>query len=431
MMLLTNDIPTSINQKKEAVPILGPHRTFNWFENLPKVCQELFTDAVQISDKRKSISGKWDNILSAIHTAPSCTITQKELAQFFTPSDVALYAAFSLLDNYNMEIIFDPCVGHGSLLIATALVLSEKEQLSSWDLVKKLHGSEIDRDTRMIAIKNIARCLVNISPSLEINSVEAQLQKQIKLCDFMTYPNSKLSGLKIIVNPPYKEGSKGNAWIPIIEKLIDIDISSVSLIVPVAISSSKRTQFLRRKIFDKFEKISAFHHEIRPRPLFHGVEQRISIISATRDSAMPHEYMTTGFLRHNAGERMLVWKALMTKLNKNECNNIFPKVSPLDFTFYKEFEFCENRVRLSEIPLNKESAKEVWVRTTGRYHLLAQYEKPIEITTKWKRLLIPTQIAPHFISAFQNGDLLKWWQIFGDGRDISITSLCNNYGVRL
>ena len=66
-----------------------------------------------------------------------------------------------------------------------------------------------------------------------------------------------------------------------------IDISSVSLIVPVAISSSKRTQFIRRKIFDKFEKISAFHHEIRPRPLFHGVEQRISIISATRGPAMP------------------------------------------------------------------------------------------------------------------------------------------------
>ena len=39
-MLLTNDIPTSINQKKEAVPTLGSHRTFNWFENLPKVCQE-------------------------------------------------------------------------------------------------------------------------------------------------------------------------------------------------------------------------------------------------------------------------------------------------------------------------------------------------------------------------------------------------------
>ncbi|MCX4079890.1 hypothetical protein GCO76_07465 [Rickettsia sp. R2] len=80
--------------------------------------------------------------------------------------------------------------------------------MSGWDLVRKLHGSEIDRDTRITAIKNIARCLVDISPSLEINRVEAQLQKQIRLCDFITYPNNKLFGFKIIVNPPYKEGNK-------------------------------------------------------------------------------------------------------------------------------------------------------------------------------------------------------------------------------
>ncbi|BBJ32430.1 hypothetical protein RAS_p260 (plasmid) [Rickettsia asiatica] len=47
-----------------------------------------------------------------------------------------------------------------------------------------------------------------IPPSLEINRVEAQLQKQIRLCDFITYPNNKLFGFKIIVNPPYKEGNK-------------------------------------------------------------------------------------------------------------------------------------------------------------------------------------------------------------------------------
>ena len=151
-------------------------------------------------------------------------------------------------------------------------------------------------------------------------------------------PSNSFNSINFAALP--KDGSR-KAFVSTNGKLIDIDISSVSLIVPVSISSSKRTQFLRRKIFDKFEKISAFHHEIRPRPLFHGVEQRISIISATRGPAMPHQYRTTGFLRHNAGERMLVWRALMTKLNKNECNNIFPKVSPLDFTFYKEFEFCE------------------------------------------------------------------------------------------
>lgn len=297
MMLLNDGNPTSINQKKETEPTLSRHRIFNWFDNLPKICQELFTDAVQISDKKKTIFGKLDHILGAIHTVPNCTLAQKEFAQFFTPSDVALYSAFSLLDNYNMESIFDPCVGHGSLLIATALVLAEKEKLSGWDLVRKLHGSEIDRDTRMTAIKNIARCLVDISPSLEINRVEAQLQKQIGLCDFITYPNNKLFWFKIIVNPPYKEGNKGNAWIPIIAKLINCDIASISLIGPVSISSSKRTQFIRSKIFDKFKTILAFHHEIRPRPLFHGVEQRISIITATRDLAMPYQYMTTGFFK--------------------------------------------------------------------------------------------------------------------------------------
>lgn len=41
MTLLTNDIPTSINQKKEAAPILGAHRTFNWFANLPKVMSRI------------------------------------------------------------------------------------------------------------------------------------------------------------------------------------------------------------------------------------------------------------------------------------------------------------------------------------------------------------------------------------------------------
>jgi predicted RNA methylase len=431
MTLFTNNLHTIVSQQEEFIPKLGCYKTLNWFENLSKKCQELFTDSVLIADRKKSISGKWDYILSAIHTLPTCLLKKKELAQFFTPSDVALYAAFNLLDNYRQEVIFDPCVGHGSLLIAAALVLSEKEQLSNWDLVTKLHGSEIDAGTRALAIKNIAKCLVKISPCLKSANIEAQLQKQIKLYDFNNYPNELLSGLRIIVNPPYKEGNKGNVWIPIIEKLINADITALSLIVPVSITSAKRTQSLRRAIFNKFPKISALHHEIRPRPLFRGIEQRISIIAATRDTTTSNEYRTTGFLRHKAGERMLVWKAPMITLNKNECNNMFPKVSPFDLAFFKEFEFCRQRVRLSEIPVTAECLEEVWVRTTGRYHLLAQYEKPIKINTKWKRLLVSKQIAPHLVSAFQNGDVLKWWQIFGDGRDISITSLYNDYGVRM
>ena len=84
-----------------------------------------------------------------------------------------------------------------------------------------------------------------------------QLEKQIKLCDFNNYPNKTLSGLRVIVNPPYKEGAKGNIWIPIIDKLVDSNLASMSLILPVAISSSKRAQFLRNKIFANFKKRTA------------------------------------------------------------------------------------------------------------------------------------------------------------------------------
>lgn len=139
MMLLTNDIPTSINQKKEAVPILGPHRTFNWFENLPKVCQELLRMRYRF-DKRKSISGKMGQYPIS-YSYSTKLYHYSEGQQFFTPSDVALYAAFSLLDNYNMEIIFDPCKRGMEAYLLQLHLYSKNNCLAG--IIKKLHGSEI------------------------------------------------------------------------------------------------------------------------------------------------------------------------------------------------------------------------------------------------------------------------------------------------
>jgi hypothetical protein len=57
------------------------------------------------------------------------------------------------------------------------------------------------------------------------------------------------------------------------------------------------------------------------------------------------------------------------------------------------------------------------------------------MTTNYKYIMqnmyIPEQINIIIEPFVGNGDLLKWWQIFGDGRDISITSLYNNYRVCL
>lgn len=399
-----------------------------WLKALPARCQELFLDAVLVSDRRPSSTGRWDGILAAIHTPPSCATTQVALAQFFTPSDVALYSAFGLLSNYKGEQVFDPCAGHGSLLIAAALVLAEKEGLTGARLVSKIHGCEIDPATRAIAIDSLATVLAILAPDIGATNIKSQLENQITLGDFNQYPIHELANCRVISNPPYKEGPTGNVWIPIAEKLVKADIAAISLIVPVAIATSKRTQPLRSMLFEKFSTIKAFHHEIRPRPLFRSVDQRISIVTATKTDSTQREYITTGFLRHKAGERLSVWQAPETRLVQSDCGCVFPKVAPTDMAFFREFSAGGPRVRIAD--LGRNPGEDVWVRTTGRYHLLAQHARPTEVTSKWKKLRVPTQIAAQFVNAFSNGDLLRWWQIFGDGRDISITALQYAYGVQ-
>ena len=414
-----------------ATPILAEKDPLtlanSWPDALPVSCKELFLDAVCASDRKPSTSGKWDTILSAIHTPPSCPVAQVALAQFFTPSDVALYSAFGLLASYSGERVFDPCTGHGSLLIAAALVLAEKEKLTGMGLVTKIHGCELDPTTRTIAIENLTFVLALLSPEVGQDNIKAKLENQITLGDFNRYPDQDLTNCRVIANPPYKEGPTGNVWIPIAEKLVHADIAAISLIVPVAIATSKRTQNLRNALFAKFAAIRAFHHEIRPRPLFRGVDQRISIITASKSDNEP-QYVTTGFLRHKTGERLSIWYAPETLLTHRECRGVFPKVAPTEIEYFREFITGNNRIRIAD--LDPEVSESVWVRTTGRYRLLAQTDKPEEVTSKWKRLRVPKQIAAQFVKAFSDGDLLRWWQIFGDGRDISITALQHAYGVR-
>ena len=105
MVSLSTDVLQTIDLEKTSVPNLNSQGTFDWFGTLPKRCQELFEDAVLISDRRKSVYGKWDDILSSIHISPTCAVTKRALAQFFTPPDVALYTAFNLLDNYQMALV--------------------------------------------------------------------------------------------------------------------------------------------------------------------------------------------------------------------------------------------------------------------------------------------------------------------------------------
>lgn len=45
--------------------------------------------------------------------------------------------------------------------------------------------------------------------------------------------------------------------------------------------------------------------------------------------------------------------------------------------------------------------------------------------------MVPSFVATDFVDSFFNGDLMLWFLIFGDGRDISIRALQKEYSFRI
>ena len=397
---------------------------FKWIDNSDFEFMELFEKSVNYIESKKIIK---HDLFNSMSKQPENKEKIKEYAQFYTPADVALYSAYNLLKNFTEHcIIFDPCAGKGSLLIASGAILAIKFNLRDEDLLSKLYGSEICSETYNETIDNIIIGLKQWIPTVDYLKAKNILSKNIKNKDFhdILLPKNSL----VIVNPPYKEvKGKGNAWLSFAKKISNSkNVKSLAMIVPVSICSADRTISIRESILKNFNEIIAFHHDTRPRPLFKNVEQRITIIVAHKNNKKT-SYSTTGFLTHKSGERIEIWKQNFITLEHKYCKAVFPKISnsnELAF-FYKHF---NADITIAQ-HVDTKSDTVIWVRTTGRYSLLAQINKPENITTKWKKLHITKQGANLIIESFKNGEALKWWKMFGDGRDISMPKFLNSYGV--
>jgi hypothetical protein len=398
-------------------------KAFSWLNIKSPKLIELFIKAVEFVDQGKHS----DNVvLSQIAQQPINKEKQQEYAQFFTPPDVAIYTAIQLLNDYDNDmVIYDPSVGKGSLLIATANVLAMEYGITGIDLLKKLKGCEICSETYEQALENIYIGIQSWIEDIDKKKALSILKKNIRNSDFFDISIPKKSLL--IANPPYKETKGiGNIWIKFVEKIISTsDVVAFGIIIPVSISSAVRTLELRKDIMAKYGEITAFHHDTRPRPLFRNVEQRITILHASK-TKQSNKYYTTGFLTHKAKDRLSIWGNEYIELDYKLCDEVFPKLSK------KEIDFFENNARsnfkLIDL-LDPKKENYIWVRTTGRYKLQAQFDEPAELTSKWKKVYLNKSGARILKEIFENGKALKWWKIYGDGRDLSINRFLRGYGV--
>lgn len=396
-----------------------------WINDKDTLFSRLFINAVDYLQKKRA---RGNYIFNAIMQEPASETDKKQFAQYFTPIDVALYTAYQLLKDfdYKKDIIFDPCAGKGSLLIAAGTVLSIKNGLKDGNLLELLHGAEISYNIYNETIENIINGLSGFIGGIKKEMAKSILMKNIVCADFLDINIPANS--YVIANPPYKEDKTKNIkniWIDFAEKISSSkNVEALGLIVPVSICSADRTKNIRKNLKNNFRSITALHHEIRPRPLFDKVEQRISIFNATKKSK-EFIYHTTGFIGHKAGERIKIWGNKFVSINYDDFSDIFPKIDVSDFDFYIKQKNLDKKIR--DVALGEKTF--LWVRTTGRYKLAAQYEEPPLITTKWKKLYIPKEAAITIIKVFNNGDALKWWKMFGDGRDISLRKFLNNYKI--
>lgn len=389
----------------DLLPWTGAATGHGWADALPADARALVLEAARWQDRQAKDSPHAD-VFQEIAEQASAE-GQASLAQYFTPPDVALAAAAAL--PLPCDVI-DPSAGKGSLLIAAGVLMARVHGLRGPDLLRRLHGVEICRETRDMLVANVARALApwhGMAPS----NAEALLGPQMETADFLAW-DGRMEGRAVLTNPPYKEVAGRNPWIDFLQKILAARPAAVAAIVPVALSCSARAQGLRATMA-AWPSVRALHHEIRPRPLFPGVEQRITLAVLRQD--LPRGYETTGFVVHRARQRDTLWQAPTVRFPWFR-PEAFDKVAPGDLGFHAA---QQAGPALQEFGVG-EAPVEVWLRISGRYHLVAQRTAPDEITSKWKRLLLPPAAADLLVGAFADGTALRWWRIFGDGRDFPV-----------
>ena len=117
-------------------------KLFNWLNNKDKDFKKLFINAVRFQDG-EPYDNSLERLFESISMKPS-NDNIDELSQYFTPVDVAFYTAYNLLKDKNQlnknEVVFDPSLGKGSLLISAGIVLAINYGYRDAELISKLYG---------------------------------------------------------------------------------------------------------------------------------------------------------------------------------------------------------------------------------------------------------------------------------------------------
>ncbi|MDD4035521.1 MAG: Eco57I restriction-modification methylase domain-containing protein [Candidatus Cloacimonetes bacterium] len=241
----------------------------------------------------------------------------------------------------------------------------------------------------------------------------------------------------IIGNPPYVEEKIypfvtssldtrkcGNIYAYVTEKSYTLihDVSRISLVVPISLTSSVRMAPLRSVIYRESSRLWVSSFALRPQSLFKNVMQRISIFLALKSDAS-YAAWTTGYTRWTTNERDTLFNRL-SYVNVLHDFSCIPKLtSPIGRVIVDRYKYVGMEIK----DLLSTNSRALYYHDSGEsYWTKALLERPIAYRdnvlvtpSQWFSVNLPTEVYL-YLFAFLNSNFFYFlWTSFTDCRHLT------------
>lgn len=328
-------------------------------------------------------------------------------------------------DNFLSCSIFDPTCGTGAFVVKAfdiKLDLARKRYGHISDktlllIVNSLYGNDIDSFSTYISQTRLLFKIINISKTINVQSVLDILQKNFFNFDFISEYHLINKKFDFIVgNPPYVEKGKlldktnakyGNIYADVVENSFSLLKKNgvLGYIIPLSYVSTPRFSRLRRYIKENTSVEYILSFADRPDCLFSGVHQKLNIILAKKQQTKKHNIYTSDYIYWYKNQRENLFNNLQLVLNKYQKDDFYPKLgNNIETNIYKKITsgLCNiNSIQGGEHPL--------YVNMRATFWLKSFIEKPYK-SAEYKEFLFDSKNI-HFVNIILNSSLFWWFWV--------------------
>lgn len=381
--------------------------------------------------------------------------SQKQLGAFYTPSDVVETLVTTVIEKSRIKVselkskkALDPTMGGGDWLIAWFNYLLKLDVTIKNNNDKRLllfttciFGVDIDPvavlTTRLI-FWNALGYKYNVCKHLKNNLV---LGNTLNL---FSNKNTNTPNFDFIIgNPPYVvqnlksinciTKNTNNVYAAITEAATELLKPSgmIAFVIPLSVNCSKSTKDLREYLHSNYSQIEYSTYGIRPQKMFHGVDQRITVLIAKKKKNLTDEARYSSYNGH------FLWKkrADLTEALKHTglgcditnldlVNDGWPKIQKqLEVAILHKTRKSNNSTTFFDLLTREQTQFPIYYFGNARYFIKAldyipHYKNkinPKKENSELKVVYAKNKDAQSAIIALMNSTFFIWaWTLFSD-----------------